>query len=187
MSRPVRTPVSKSALRAAGLLAVLAAGGCGSSSATQSTPTTSTVAAKPATRPARHHATPAKPAAASHPVSATPTSTASINPPAAAAKPAPQAAAPVPVPIPAPRAKLGTPRTWSGSGDRTLGTIALPRSVVVHWTVSGPRFAVVDASGKLAISGMGATGASFVAAGTYSGVKVTASGRWTLSMASLGA
>ena len=191
MSRPVRTPISKSALRAAGLVAALAAGGCGSSSATQSTSTTSTVAAKPGPAPAGHRPAAPKPAPTRHPPSAgaTSTPTASINPPAAAAKPASRAKAlvPVPVPIPVARAKLGAPRTWSGSGDMTLGTIALPRSVVVHWTASGHRFAVADASGKLAISGVAATGASFVASGTYSGVKVTASGRWTLSMASLGA
>ncbi len=147
----------------------------------------STAAAKPGTPPARPHAAPAQPAAAGRHASATSTSTASVNPPGAATKPASPAKTLVPVPIPVARAKLGAPRTWSGSGDTTLGTIALPRSVVVHWTASGHRFAVADASGKLAISGVAATGASFVASGTYSGVKVSASGRWTLSMASLGA
>jgi hypothetical protein len=193
MTGPIGSPPSKAAFRVAGLVLVLASGGCGPSSATKTT-ATSTAASKPAPASAAHHAAAAaKPAPGGRPRPTEPTSTASADRPVAAAKAAPPAPAkttapaPAPVPIPAARTKLGPPRTWSGSGDTTLGTIALPRSAVVRWTVSGHRFSVADATGKLAISGTGPTGASFAASGTYAGVKVSATGRWTLSMATLGA
>jgi hypothetical protein len=105
------------------------------------------------------------------------------------AKTTPTKSAPGPthtVPIPASRAKVGTPRTWSGTGNKALGTITLKRSSVVHWTTAGGRFALTDASHKLKLSGTGPTGQSFAAAGIYTSVTVTAPGKWTLSIAPLG-
>jgi hypothetical protein len=91
------------------------------------------------------------------------------------------------VPIPAARAKVGSPRTWSGSGAKTLGTITLKRSSVVRWTVAGGgSFALADPTGALKIGGKGKTGQSFAAAGTYKAVSVDAKGGWTLSIAALG-
>lgn len=92
------------------------------------------------------------------------------------------------VPIPAARTKVQAPRTWSGTGDKALGTITLKRSAVVRWTIAGgSTFALEDPTGALKISGKGKSGQSFAAAGTYKAVTVGAKGRWTLSVAQLGA
>jgi hypothetical protein len=177
----------------AGVVGLVAAG-CGGSSSTQrsvaSTPAKKAVPSvtnHTATHPAKGTAATKKAAAPTAAVKA-PTHTATASKPAAPAiKAVPKVATPHPVPIPAARTKIGPPKQWSGTGNQVLGTIALPRNVVVHWTVSGGQFAVADGSGKLAISGKGATGQSFAASGRYAAVKVTANGKWTLTMASLGA
>ena len=90
------------------------------------------------------------------------------------------------VKVPSARAKLGRTQRFSGSGDRVLGTLKLDRSAVVRWTVSGATFEVRDGAGKLKIAGKGKAGQTFAASGSYRSVKVTASGRWTLSFTSLG-
>jgi hypothetical protein len=172
----------------------LIAAGCGGSSSTQKT--VATTPAKKVVPSATHHTAthPAKGQAAAKKAAAPAAAAKTTTHPATAVKPAtpttkaaPKVATPHPVPIPVARTKIGTPKQWSGTGNQVLGTIALPRNVVVHWTVSGGQFAVADGSGKLAISGKGATGQSFAASGTYAAVKVTANGKWTLTMASLGA
>jgi hypothetical protein len=84
-------------------------------------------------------------------------------------------------------AKVGPAQTFSGTGDKLLGTLSLKRTVVIHWTVSGQRFSLTDKSQKLKISGAGKTGQSFAAEGTYRSVRVNASGHWTVTIASLGA
>jgi hypothetical protein len=99
--------------------------------------------------------------------------------------PATTTKAPV-VKIPAARAKLGRTQRFAGTGDKVLGTVKLDRNSVVRWTVSGSSFELRDGSGKLKISGKDKTGQSFAAGGSYSSVKVSASGRWTLSFTSLG-
>ncbi len=104
-------------------------------------------------------------------------------PPPAAKRPA---TTPAKVPVPAARAKLGRTQRFSGTGDRTLGTLKLDRNAVVRWTVSGATFELRDGAGKLKIAGTGKTGQTFAASGSYRSVKVTASGRWTLSFTSLG-
>jgi hypothetical protein len=64
----------------------------------------------------------------------------------------------------------------------------LKRNAVVRWTVTGGgAFTVSDAGGRLKISGRGTSGQTFAESGDYRSVRVTASGRWTLSFASLGA
>jgi hypothetical protein len=85
-------------------------------------------------------------------------------------------------------AKLGRPQTFSGDGDRVIGTLVLKRNAVVRWTVTGGgAFSVRDAGDRLKISGRGTSGQTFAESGEYRSVKVTASGRWTLSFATLGA
>jgi hypothetical protein len=90
------------------------------------------------------------------------------------------------VPIPPARAKVGKAQTFSGDGDKTLGTITLKRSAVVRWTSTGGSFALVDGAKKVSISGDAKSGQTFIAAGDYKSVKVTAKGHWTLSLAELG-
>jgi hypothetical protein len=78
-----------------------------------------------------------------------------------------------------------TTKHWSGTGNRSLGTVKLTTDSVVRWTSSGKSFSLTDRSKKLKISGRAASGQSFAVRRTYRGVRVTAKGRWTLSIAPL--
>jgi len=163
----------------AGIALALVAAGCGSSAedqpstraSTVTTPTTpERTAAATATTTTRTATTPAQ-------TSTTPRS----NPGNAKLTPRPKPGRSTP-------AKLGTPQTFSGDGDRAIGRLVLKRNAVVHWTVTGGgAFRVRDAADRLKISGRGTSGQTFAEAGDYRSVKVTASGRWTLSFATLGA
>lgn len=76
-------------------------------------------------------------------------------------------------------------KRWSGTGNRSLGTVKLTRDSVVRWTSSGARFSLTDRSGKLKISGRTKAGQSFAVRRTYRGVRVASRGRWTLQIAPL--
>jgi hypothetical protein len=76
-------------------------------------------------------------------------------------------------------------RHWSGTGNRTLGTIKVVRDAAVRWTSGGRRFELTDRSRKLRVAGRAASGQSFVARRTYRGVRVRAKGRWTLTVTPL--
>jgi IS5 family transposase len=76
-------------------------------------------------------------------------------------------------------------RHWSGTGNRTLGTIKVTRDAAVRWTSSGRRFELTDRSRKLRIAGRASSGQSFVARRTYRGVRVRAKGKWTLTLTPL--
>jgi hypothetical protein len=76
-------------------------------------------------------------------------------------------------------------RHWSGTGNRTLGTVKVARDSAVRWTSSGRRFQLTDGSRKLRVTGRAASGQSFVARRTYRAVRVRATGRWTLTLTPL--
>lgn len=77
------------------------------------------------------------------------------------------------------------PLHWSGTGNRTLGTVKVVRDAAVRWTSSGRRFELTDRARKLRISGRAGSGQSFVARRTYRDVRVKAKGRWTLTITPL--
>ena len=177
----------------AGIALALVAAGCGSSAedqpstraSTVTTPTTpERTAAATATTTTRTATTPAQ-------TSTTPRSNpgnAKLTPSTTSTTPATAITTPRPKPGRSTPAKLGTPQTFSGDGDRAIGRLVLKRNAVVHWTVTGGgAFRVRDAADRLKISGRGTSGQTFAEAGDYRSVKVTASGRWTLSFATLGA
>jgi hypothetical protein len=74
---------------------------------------------------------------------------------------------------------------WSGTGNRTLGTVKVTRDAAIRWTSGGRRFELTDRSRKLRISGRASSGQSFVARRTYRGVRVRAKGTWTLTLTPL--
>jgi hypothetical protein len=74
---------------------------------------------------------------------------------------------------------------WSGTGNRTLGTVKVARDAAVRWTSGGRRFELTDRSRKLRISGRARSGQSFVARRTYRGVRVRAKGTWTFTLTPL--
>lgn len=80
----------------------------------------------------------------------------------------------------------GPRRSYSGRGTTRVGQLKLTRDAVLHWTVSGSRFALSDPSHRLRVSGRGRTGQGFAPAGEYRQVRVTAEGRWTLQVELLG-
>jgi hypothetical protein len=181
------------------LAGALIAGGCGSSpedarpqrAATGPAATTTTST----TTPARTPTTPAQTSTTPRPTAGggTGTSTTTTKPRSEEqAAPSPRASKTTTTPAAKPGrstpAKLGKPQTFSGDGDRAIGNLVLKRNAVVRWTVSGGgAFKVRDAGDRLKISGRGTSGQTFAQAGDYRSVKVSASGRWTLSFATLGA
>jgi hypothetical protein len=199
-----RGPHGRRARRAAFGATILAgaliAGGCGSSpedarpqrAATGPAATTTTSP----TTPARTPTTPAQTSTTPRPTAGggTGTSTTTTTKPRSEeqAAPSPRASKTTTTPAAKPGrstpAKLGKPQTFSGDGDRAIGNLVLKRNAVVRWTVSGGgAFKVRDAGDRLKISGRGTSGQTFAQAGDYRSVKVSASGRWTLSFATLGA
>lgn len=181
----------RTALGAAALAAALAGGGCGSSSddapqrAATATATTTTAA------PARTSTTPRSKAGGG---ARGGTSTTTTTTPRSGEQAARSPRAPKTTTTPSPEAgrstpaKLGTPQTFSGNGDRVIGDLVLKRNAVVRWTVAGGgAFTVRDAGNRLKISGRGTSGQTFAEAGEYRSVRVSANGRWTLSFATLGA
>jgi len=172
-----------------GIALALVAGGCGSSSddeppervstAPATTTTTTTTRTTPAT-PTRTSTTPRA-------TSGNATRTATTTSPTTTTK-APQTPTKTTPATQSAPAKLGKPQIFSGDGDRVIGRLVLKRNAVVRWTVAGGgAFTVRDAGGRLKISGRGTRGQTFAESGDYRAVKVTASGRWTLSFATLGA
>lgn len=74
----------------------------------------------------------------------------------------------------------GPTKNYSGDGSKSLA-LDLKRNAVLRWTVSGERFRLSDASGRLKVSG-GARGQSFAAKGKYPRARVTADGKWRLTV-----
>ncbi len=169
-TEPLRRTCGRVAVAApAAVVAVLIAGGCGGDSEPDRVASSTVAATATQTGATTAGGTPPPPP----------------QPPPPSAK-GPATKTPPAVKVPRARAKLGRTQKFSGSGDRVLGTLKLARSAVVRWTVSGASFEVRDGAGKLEIAGKGKTGQTFAASGSYTSVKVTASGRWTLSFTSLG-
>ena len=171
-----------------GIALALVIGGCGSSSDDEP-PKRVSAAPATTTTPATPTATPTP-----TPTSTTPRSTSGNGKrTATTTRPTPTTTAPQSTTTRAPAtkstpAKLGKPQTFSGDGDSVIGTLVLKRNAVVRWTLTGGgAFRVRDAGDRLKISGRGTSGQTFAEAGDYRSVKVTASGRWTLSFATLGA
>jgi hypothetical protein len=174
-------------LGCAAVAATAIAGGCGSDdepSQRSSTAPAATVTESPP--PARTATTPrSKSGAGTRRTTTTPSP--SKQPRARSPKASTRTTTAPSKPTPTRRAKLGTPQTFRGDGDRVIGRLSLERNAVVRWTVAGDgRFTVRDAAGRLKISGRGKIGQSFAASGDYTAVKVSADGRWTLSFTPLG-
>ena len=77
------------------------------------------------------------------------------------------------------------PTTFSGSGQKLLGTITVPQKSAIHWQAGGgyfhlgtgpPEFTVYELSKK------GTSGKSGIARGTYSHLEVTAAGEWSFTL-----
>jgi hypothetical protein len=80
----------------------------------------------------------------------------------------------------------GPTKNYSGDGSEPLA-LELKRNAVLRWTVTGgTRFRLSDPSGRLKISGS-ARGQTFAAAGKYPRARVTADGKWRLTVELLAA
>ncbi len=131
------------------------------------------------------------PPAASAPVAAQTPTAPTTAPTATAIEPAPGTTVPAPgkagrKPV-APGGKNdGAKKTYSGDGSETL-PLELKRNAVLRWTVTGgTRFRLSDPSGKLNVNG-GARGQTFAVAGKYPRARVTADGKWRLTVELLAA
>jgi hypothetical protein len=79
----------------------------------------------------------------------------------------------------------GPKKNYSGDGSQDL-SLTLARNSVLRWKVDGKSFKLSDPSGRLKVSG-GASGQTFAAKGDYPHARVTADGKWTLTVEQLAA
>jgi hypothetical protein len=75
-------------------------------------------------------------------------------------------------------------RTFSGSGNRRLGTLRLRRSAVLRWRTRGGLFQVSERHGFLLVNTRARRGHVRIHRGIYRGVRVATRSRWTISVRS---
>lgn len=90
---------------------------------------------------------------------------------------APAAAAPAEPARPAARAL-----EYSGNGSRNVGTITVAEDSTLRWTNDGDIFQIFDDGFGLSVNSQGASGETFVGAGSYTNVTVNAIGNWTITI-----
>jgi hypothetical protein len=83
------------------------------------------------------------------------------------------------------RAKEATFRkTFSGSGNKKLGTLRLRRSAVLTWRARGRLFQVFEQHGFLLVDTRAHRGHVKIHRGVYRRVRVATRGRWRISIRS---
>jgi hypothetical protein len=73
-----------------------------------------------------------------------------------------------------------TIRSFSGTGNQAVGSLAEKSSIVLQWRTSGQRFQVFTARGFLLLDTHAATGRLRLARGEYSKLRVASPAGWTL-------
>jgi hypothetical protein len=73
-------------------------------------------------------------------------------------------------------------KTFSGSGNRNLGTLRLRRSAVLRWRTRGGLFQVSERHGFLLVNTRARRGHVRIHRGTYRGVRVATRSRWTITI-----
>jgi hypothetical protein len=88
-------------------------------------------------------------------------------------------------PAPAPESS----GSYSGNGTKSLGTIVVPQTSVIHWHAEGGLFAIdnsAEDAQTIALSSKAASGETVIEAGTYHQVQVLATGEWGFTITSQG-
>ena len=75
-------------------------------------------------------------------------------------------------------------RTFSGTGNRRLGTLRLRRSAVLRWRTRGGVLQVSERHGFLLVNTRARRGHVKIHRGVYRGVRVATRGHWTISIRS---
>jgi hypothetical protein len=73
-------------------------------------------------------------------------------------------------------------KTFSGSGNRKLGTLRIRRSAVLRWKTRGGLFQVSERHGFLLLDTRARRGHVRIHRGVYRGVRVSTRSRWTISI-----
>jgi hypothetical protein len=71
-------------------------------------------------------------------------------------------------------------RTFSGTGNKRLGTLRLRRATVLNWKTGGGWFQISDRRGFRILYTRSARGHLTIRRGTYRGVRVTTQGKWRI-------
>jgi hypothetical protein len=71
-------------------------------------------------------------------------------------------------------------RTFSGTGNKRLGTLRLRRATVMSWKTGGGPFQISDRRGFRILYTSAARGHLTIRRGTYRGVRVSARGKWRI-------
>jgi len=156
---------------AVSVLAALTIASCGSE---HKQPTTSTTTTTPATAPAS--------TSRAHTTSTTaPKSGASHTAAPAATSSSPAASAPS-----SPSGQVATGRSYTGRGNRAIGTITLRSPVTLTWSTTKPKIQVFTSLGFVLVNSHKTTGSIKLSKGTYRGVRVASPGTWTVLLRPLG-
>jgi hypothetical protein len=71
-------------------------------------------------------------------------------------------------------------RTFSGNGNKTLGTLHVRRTTVLSWKTGGGPFQISDRRGFRILYTRAAKGHLTIRRGTYRGLRVFAQGKWRI-------
>jgi hypothetical protein len=75
----------------------------------------------------------------------------------------------------------GEGQTYSGTGNKSLGTITVTRESNLQWTSSGRHFEVLSGE-ETPVSSSAHSGSTPLEAATYANVRVNADGQWTIKI-----
>jgi hypothetical protein len=71
-------------------------------------------------------------------------------------------------------------RTFSGNGNKTLGTLRLRRTTVLNWKTGGGPFQISDRRGFRILYTRASKGHLTIRRGTYRRLRVSAQGKWRI-------
>lgn len=73
-------------------------------------------------------------------------------------------------------------KTFTGDGDRAIGSLAEKQAIVVQWSTSTPSIQLFTAQGIVLVNASSPVGRVRLAQGDYSGLRVATPGRWTVQL-----
>jgi hypothetical protein len=71
-------------------------------------------------------------------------------------------------------------RTFSGNGNKRLGTLHIRRTTVLSWKTGGGPFQISDRRGFRILYTSASKGHITIRRGTYRGLRVTTQGKWSI-------
>ena len=73
-------------------------------------------------------------------------------------------------------------QSFTGDGDRAIGSLAERRTIVLQWKTSAPTIQLFTAHGLVLLDTQSPVGRVRLSQGEYSGLHVATPGRWTVQL-----